>query len=113
MAELDIPSNAERDQTVPSLNLEQNFTTTTPRDHSNSYSEQLQSTMNSTPSDSNITCYTDGPKTDEGCGAAFVITTNNNGATLHEGLYRLPEYCTGITSFAVILLWASLRPSLS
>ena len=95
MAELDIPSNAERDLTVPTLNLEQNFTTTTPGDHSNSYREQLQNTIDSTPSDS-ITCYkyTDGSKTDEGCGAGFIITTNNNDTTLHEGSYRLPDYCT-------------------
>lgn len=93
MAELDIPSNAERDLTVPTLNLEQNFTTTTPGDHSNPYREQLQNTIDSTPSDS-ITCYTDGSKTDEGCGAGFIITTNNNDTTLHEGSYRLPDYCT-------------------
>ena len=93
MAELDIPSNAERDLTVPTLDLEQNCTTTTPGDHPNSYREQLQNTIDSTPSDS-ITCYTDGSKTDEGCGAGFIITTNNNDTTLHEGSYWLPDYCT-------------------
>ena len=85
MAELDIPSNAERDLTVPTLNLEQNFTTTTPGNHSNSYREQLQNTIDSTSSDS-ITCYTDGSKTDESCGAGFIITTNSSyDTTLLEG----------------------------
>ena len=53
----------------------------------------MQETIDSIPSDS-ITCYTDGSKTDEGCGAGFIITTNNNDTTLHKGSYRLPDYCT-------------------
>ncbi|KAL5251355.1 hypothetical protein ACHWQZ_G016900 [Mnemiopsis leidyi] len=65
MKDLDIPLNSERDLTIPALNLEQNFTTTTPGDYPDIYKNQLQQSINNTPSDT-ITCYTDGSKTDKG-----------------------------------------------
>ena len=93
MKDLDIPLNSERDLTIPALNLEQNFTTTTPGDYPDIYKNQLQQSIDNTPSDT-ITCYTDGSKTDEGCGAGYIITTDNNNTIIHEESHRLPNCCT-------------------
>ncbi|KAL5260805.1 hypothetical protein ACHWQZ_G006740 [Mnemiopsis leidyi] len=71
--DLNIPHNSERDLTVPSLNLQSNFTTTTPGDNPDTYRTQLQNIINETPEDW-ITCYTDGSKTEEGCGTVQAIT---------------------------------------
>ncbi|KAL5253960.1 hypothetical protein ACHWQZ_G013652 [Mnemiopsis leidyi] len=91
--DLNIPHNSERDLTVPSLNLQSNFTTTTPGDNPDTYRTQLQNIINETPEDW-ITCYTDGSKTEEGCGAGYIITTNNNNTILHEDSLNLPNSCT-------------------
>ncbi|KAL5254449.1 hypothetical protein ACHWQZ_G014031 [Mnemiopsis leidyi] len=93
MKDLDISLNSERDLTIPALNLEQNFTTTTPGDYPDIYKNQLQQSIDNTPSDT-ITCYTDGSKTDEGCGAGYIITTDNNNTIIHEESHRLPNCCT-------------------
>ena len=93
MADLDIPRSITRDLTIPTLNLERNYDITTPGDNIAEYRIQLQQTIDNLPSDS-ITCYTDGSRTDTGCGAGYIITTNNNNTTIHETSYKLPDYCT-------------------
>ena len=57
------------------------------------YRNHLQQNIDDTTSDT-ITCYTDGSKTDEGCGAGLIITTNNNCTILHEESHKLPNYCS-------------------
>ncbi|KAL5251675.1 hypothetical protein ACHWQZ_G014720 [Mnemiopsis leidyi] len=91
--DLSIPHNSERDLTVPSLNLQSNVTTTTPGDNPDTYRTQLQNIINETSEDW-ITCYTDGSKTEDGCGAGYIITTNNNNTILHEDSLNLPNSCT-------------------
>ena len=75
------------------LNLERNFDIATSGDNITDYRDQLRNTIDDLPSDS-ITCYTDGSRTDTGCGAGYIITTNNNNTTIHETSYKLPDYCT-------------------
>jgi ribonuclease HI len=75
------------------LNLERNFDIATPGDNITDYCDQLRNIIDDLPSDS-ITCYTDGSRTDTGCGAGYIITTNNNNTTIHETSYKLPDYCT-------------------
>ncbi|KAL5259170.1 hypothetical protein ACHWQZ_G009582 [Mnemiopsis leidyi] len=64
------------------------------KDHNSAYDETLdKNIINETPEDW-ITCYTDGSKTEEGCGAGYIITTNNNNTILHEDSLNLPNSCT-------------------
>jgi hypothetical protein len=59
------------------LNLERNFDITTPGNNITDYRDQLQNTIDDLPSDS-INCYTDGSRSDTGCGAGYIITSKIN-----------------------------------
>ena len=93
MADLNIHQKEKWDLSKPTLNLERNFTVTTPGDNSTEYRNNLQQTIDNLTSDI-ITCYTDGSDTDTGCGAGYIITTDNNNTILHENSFRLPDFCT-------------------
>ena len=93
MESTNISPKIERDLTTPTLNLLHNFTIITPGNQPEAYRNHLQQNIDDTPSDT-ITCYTDGSKTDEGCGAGLIITSNNNCTILHEESHKLPNYCS-------------------
>ena len=93
MVDLNIPSKAERDLSIPTMMLERNFTVTTPGTDTIEYRDSLQNIIDNIPSET-ITCYTDGSRTDSGSGAGYIITTDNNNTTLEERSFKLPDYCT-------------------
>ena len=41
-----------------------------------------------------ITCYTDGSKTEAGTGFGYIITTNNNKTEIAQGHAKLPDHCS-------------------
>ena len=92
LQDLDIPKR-NRDLTIPTLNLDQNFKITIPGEKTSDYRESLSEIINNTPPHY-ITCYTDGSKIESRCGAGYIITTNNNTTTIHEASHRLPDYCS-------------------
>ncbi|XP_063691333.1 uncharacterized protein LOC134823698 [Bolinopsis microptera] len=93
MADLIIPPRATRDLTTPTMMLGRHFTVTTPGADTTEYRNSLQNTIDNITSET-ITCYTDGSLTDSGCGAGYIITTDNNNTTLEERSFKLPDYCT-------------------
>ncbi|XP_063676119.1 uncharacterized protein LOC134812566 [Bolinopsis microptera] len=93
MADLIIPPRATRDLTTPTMMLGRHFTVTTPGADNTEYRNSLQNTIDNITSET-ITCYTDGSLTDSGCGAGYIITTDNNNTTLEERSFKLPDYCT-------------------
>ena len=93
MESTNISPKIERDLTTPTLNLLHNFTIITPGNQPEAYRNHLQQNIDNTPSDT-ITCYTDGSKTDEGCGADLIITTNNNSS---YNMLPCPQFHTLVT----------------
>ena len=95
MVELNIPSKAERDLSIPTMMLKRHFTVTTPEltTLNTSIHIKIQNTIDNIYSET-ITCYTDGSRTDSGSGAGYIITTENNNTTLEERSFNLPDYCT-------------------
>ncbi|KAL5258822.1 hypothetical protein ACHWQZ_G009326 [Mnemiopsis leidyi] len=87
MKDFDIPLILSEASPSPLSTSNQNFTTTTQGDYPDIYKNQLQQSIDNTPSDT-ITCYTDGSKTDEVCGAGYIITTDNNNTIIHEESHR-------------------------
>ena len=93
MVDLNIPTKAERDLSIPTMMLQQHFTVTTPGTDNTEYRDSLQNTIDNISSET-ITCYTNGSRTDSGSGAGYIITTDNNNTTLEERSFKLPDYCT-------------------
>ena len=91
--DLNIPPKEERDLSKPTLNLDRTFTVTTSGDNNLEYRNNLPYIIDNLPSDT-ITCYTDGSSTSSGCGAGYIITTDNNNTILDEKSFKLPDYCT-------------------
>ena len=61
MVDLNIPSKAERDLSIPTMMLERNFTVTTPGTDTIEYRDSLQNIIDNIPSET-ITCFTDGSR---------------------------------------------------
>ena len=93
LADLNIPKSAPRDLIKPHTTLNRKFKANTPEDNINEYRQSLTEIIKNTPSDT-ITCYTDGSRMETGCGAGYIITTNNNETIINETSFRLPDYCT-------------------
>ena len=93
LADLNIPISAPRDLIKPHTTLNRKFKANTPEDNINEYRQSLLEIIKNTPSDT-ITCYTDGSRMETGCGAGYIITTNNNETIINETSFRLPDYCT-------------------
>ncbi|XP_063677002.1 uncharacterized protein LOC134813244 [Bolinopsis microptera] len=122
MVDLNIPSKAERDLSIPTMMLERHFTVTTPGADNIEYRDSLLNTIDNISSET-ITCYTDGSRTDSGSGASlsyvvcaappvssklyseawgsprdtrasYIITTDNNDSTQLKRSFKLPDYCT-------------------
>ena len=93
LSELDIPKRYDMDLTIPVLNLDRNFNVTIPGTHTEEYRNSLPIIIDNIQPDT-ITCYTDGSKTDTGCGSGYIITTNNNKDTIEEKHFKLPDHCT-------------------
>ena len=93
LSELDIPKRHDMDLTTPVLNLDRNFSVTTPGVDTEEYRSSLPILIDNLQPDI-ITCYTDGSKTDTGCGSGYIITTNNNKDIIEEKHFKLPDHCT-------------------
>ena len=93
LADLNIPKSTPRDLIKPFMTLNRKFKANTPEDNINEYRQSLVENINSIPDDT-ITCYTDGSRMETGCGAGYIITTNNNETTINETSLKLPDYCT-------------------
>jgi hypothetical protein len=93
LSELDIPKRHDMDLTTPVLNLDQNFSVTTPGIDTEEYRNSLPILIDNLQPDI-ITSYTDGSKTDTGCGSGYIITTNNNKDIIEEKHFKLPDHCT-------------------
>ena len=93
LADLNIPKSTPRDLIKPFMTLNRKFRANTPEDNINEYRQSLVENINSIPDDT-ITCYTDGSRMETGCGAGYIITTNNNETTINETSLKLPDYCT-------------------
>ena len=75
------------------LNLDCKFTVMTPGEKTDDYRNNLHNLIENTHSDT-ITCYTDGSRTEAGCGSGYIITTNNNDTKLKETYFKLPDHCS-------------------
>ena len=64
-----------------------------PGQDTDEYRNKLPNLIDTTQPDT-ITCYTDGSRTESGCGSGYIITTNNNNTTLKESYFKLPDHCS-------------------
>ena len=93
IADLNIPKCFDRDLTTPVLNLDRNFIVMTPGENTEDYRRNLHNLIENTHPNT-ITCYTDGSRTEAGCGSGYIITTNNNDTKLKETYFKLPDHCS-------------------
>jgi hypothetical protein len=73
IADLNIPRCFDRDLTTPVLNLDRNFIVMTPSENTEDYRRNLHNLIEITHPNT-ITCYTDGSRTEAGCGSGYIIT---------------------------------------
>ena len=90
LSELDIPKRHDMDLTTPVLNLDRNFNVTTPGVDTTEYRNSLPLLIENIQPDT-IECYTDGSKTDTGCGSGYIITTDNNKVIIIEIIVRFSK----------------------
>ena len=84
--ELTLPK-AEMDLTITRLNLKREYNTKVPV-------RETQEQMIKEIQEDEITCYTDGSKTDDGTGFGFIITTNKNKTEIMSCYAKLPDHCS-------------------
>jgi ribonuclease HI len=65
----------------------------TPGESIEDYRNNFHNFIENTHSDT-ITCYTDGSRTEAGCGSGYIIITNNNDTMLRETYFKLPDHCS-------------------
>jgi hypothetical protein len=92
-ADLNILRCFDRDLTTPVLNLDRNFIVMTPGENTEECRNNLHNLIGNTHPNK-ITCYTDGSRTEAGCGSGYIITTNNNDTTPKETYFKLPDHCS-------------------
>ena len=95
LADLGLPKIARRDLTKPRLFLDKNYTITYPNQNNiENYRENLKH-INSQPSASDISCFTDGSKTCEGTGGGYITIYNDPQIDKTDKYsFKLPNYCS-------------------
>jgi hypothetical protein len=58
----------------------------TPGENTEDYRNNLHNLIENTHSDT-LTCYTDGSRTEAGCGSGYIITCTNNDTMLKEAYF--------------------------